>query len=156
MTSLRACYSASCSDMRYIVIEKFDSVGMAKGNTGYENFCFFQFNYQFLVLFRTKCAGVVFKEGFCGFGRRMVNRIIATTFLRKGFSMLVTCWSESKLLCLDGDLKSRKKPAGLFGLSRLSTQGNHPKQKACLFPQRNNCTVEARVQPLLGGSQSQK
>ena len=38
--------------------------------------------------------------------------------------MLVICWAEPKYLYLHGGLKSRKKPAGLFGLSHLSTQGN--------------------------------
>ena len=67
--------------------------------------------------------------------------IIATTFLRRGFAMLVICWSEPKRLCLHGELKSREKPACLFGFSHLSTQRNRPKQKGCLFPQKSNCTV---------------
>lgn len=58
---------------------------MAKGNTGSGKFFFFQFNYQFLVLFRTKCAGVVFKEGFCGFGRRMVKQNNSNPIFEEGF-----------------------------------------------------------------------
>ena len=52
----------------------FDSVGMVQGKGQIGQFFFFQFSYQFLVLFGRTLACIIFKDGFRGFARRSIKQ----------------------------------------------------------------------------------